>query len=579
MGKFIILHIKIDKQNMDKMRTITIRQGSGNDALEMTVQVTQAEFEKMEELRSQNPEKWPAYSLDLIKEAREALAEPAKPQSKNKRKWPWIVLTIILAAMSIAIWYFTRNSSVVQGNDLAFKNLNGPVKNVYTLEFDAVNAFGEGMIIIDKPSIDNATILRFDQQGNQTSKEKIYINSCFLDLYSIDNELGLPIELESYSPKDGSIFQRFHYEYDEKGNKTKEIGGIVSLYETDPISTYSYQFDDHDRVITMITYHDDGTPPTIAKTQYDNLGRIIKYVNETPSSSWYSETVDYYYDDNGYTQITKSYKGKIVEKNLMYSESEKWVFDKENRRNDRLKYKEDGKLLNKDSYYYNKDSTIYMLKTWFSDGKPGSTYNYLNIETPQDDVSFTTHLYDAEYKISHISIKIPKGDRFEYKSYSVKSDISSSMYGQYEKPYHRTIQSGKDVLSIEYDKNNNPKTSQYTYSDGETVNTQFSYYGQEKDWKRIETFKYEDGKKETTINTYSGYNLLSAIESNGHEEYWEYNEQGEEVSYRELKGGVTISNIKYSDFVNDKYGNWIRRTNYNVLTDTYTVTERCIEYY
>ena len=33
----------------NETKTITIRQGSGDDALEMTVQVTQEEFEKMEE--------------------------------------------------------------------------------------------------------------------------------------------------------------------------------------------------------------------------------------------------------------------------------------------------------------------------------------------------------------------------------------------------------------------------------------------------------------------------------------------------------------------------------------------------
>ena len=52
-------------------KTITIRQGTGDDTLEMTVQVTHEEFEKMEELRSRNPQKWPTYSLELIKEARE----------------------------------------------------------------------------------------------------------------------------------------------------------------------------------------------------------------------------------------------------------------------------------------------------------------------------------------------------------------------------------------------------------------------------------------------------------------------------------------------------------------------------
>ena len=189
----------------NETKTITIRQGSGDDALEMTVQVTQEEFEKMEELRSQNPEKWPAYSLDLIKEAREALAKPTKQKpkksqstNKSKRKWLWIVLAIILVAMGITIWYFTRNTSIIQGNDLAFRQLKGPIKTVYTLEFDAVNAFGEG-VVLDKPSADDATIHCFDSMGNQTAYKTIRINNSYPSRTETQNSQGLPLKVLMYS--------------------------------------------------------------------------------------------------------------------------------------------------------------------------------------------------------------------------------------------------------------------------------------------------------------------------------------------------------------------------------------------
>lgn len=55
------------------LKTITIHQGQGDDELEMTVQVTQAEFDKMEEIRSKDPLLWDGKELDLVKAAKEAI--------------------------------------------------------------------------------------------------------------------------------------------------------------------------------------------------------------------------------------------------------------------------------------------------------------------------------------------------------------------------------------------------------------------------------------------------------------------------------------------------------------------------
>ena len=42
----------------DTKRTVKVKQGIGEDALEMTVQVTQEEFDKMEQIRRFSPESW-----------------------------------------------------------------------------------------------------------------------------------------------------------------------------------------------------------------------------------------------------------------------------------------------------------------------------------------------------------------------------------------------------------------------------------------------------------------------------------------------------------------------------------------
>ncbi len=567
----------------NQLKSIIIHQGSGEDALEMTVQVTQAEFEKMEELRSKNPQKWPEYSLELVKEAKDALAKPSSPKKRlktktksKKRSWLWIVLSIIILAVGIAGWLFTRNRSIVQGgNDLAFFHLNGPVKTVYELEFDAINAFDEESIQIEKPSVTDVYIQQFNQQGGILSNSTISIEKCFLDYYGIAKVPGQSIEIKRYGSK--GLFEHSYYEYDQNGNKTKKIGGIIYAGESEnnSIETYTYQYDSNGRIIEEKTYYNDGTPPTIASTQYDDLGRIVRYVTETPAPSYYSKTVDYQYTANGYIERTSNYMGTINTRNYLYSESEEWVFDKNNHRNDKFELDEYGNVKEKNSYYYDADSSCYMLKTWDAEGKPRSTYSYHTITTPFDTVNFTITQYEKSTQISRISFRQHTINGYVSKSFWPTSDLSSTTTYSSDDSYHQTIIKDNSTLSIEYDKRFNPKTSIETFTDRRTIKTLYSYKGNKKNWQQIKTI--QQGSNETSIITknYSGYNLLSIIESDGSERHWEYNNAGEIISYKESSG----YECRYSDFVYDKYGNWIRRTNYNVLTGTYTVTERCIEYY
>ncbi len=55
------------------MNSITIHQGTGEDELEMTVQVTSMELRKMEQIREKNPSVWNGKELDLLKEAKKQL--------------------------------------------------------------------------------------------------------------------------------------------------------------------------------------------------------------------------------------------------------------------------------------------------------------------------------------------------------------------------------------------------------------------------------------------------------------------------------------------------------------------------
>lgn len=83
------------------MKTITIHQGTGEDRLEMTVHVSQKEFDKLEEIRNINPSIWENRELDLVKAAKEAVAKSKKEGTNTlngKANWKtliWVILGIV----------------------------------------------------------------------------------------------------------------------------------------------------------------------------------------------------------------------------------------------------------------------------------------------------------------------------------------------------------------------------------------------------------------------------------------------------------------------------------------------------
>ena len=101
-------------ENNDKTQGIIIHEGIGDDAIEMTVQVTQEELDKMDHIRRFSPENWEGKDLELLQEARKLLNEkPAdsstqapnaeqtttieKEESKRSNSGLWWTLGIIVA--------------------------------------------------------------------------------------------------------------------------------------------------------------------------------------------------------------------------------------------------------------------------------------------------------------------------------------------------------------------------------------------------------------------------------------------------------------------------------------------------
>lgn len=62
-------------ETSNEKKSITMHQGIGEDAMEIKVQVTQEELEKMEQLRGLGPEKWEGKDLELLQEARNLIKQ------------------------------------------------------------------------------------------------------------------------------------------------------------------------------------------------------------------------------------------------------------------------------------------------------------------------------------------------------------------------------------------------------------------------------------------------------------------------------------------------------------------------
>ncbi len=100
----------------NEKKSITLHQGIGNDEMEIKVQVTQEELDKMEQLRRFSPEKWEGKELDLLQFVRELIKSEAdkvqqlsieEKREKRKRRLRWIIGIIALLCVVIRIITYT----------------------------------------------------------------------------------------------------------------------------------------------------------------------------------------------------------------------------------------------------------------------------------------------------------------------------------------------------------------------------------------------------------------------------------------------------------------------------------------
>lgn len=113
------------------MRTIVLHQGKGEDALEMTIEVSDEEYEMMEHIRRFSHDNWDGQEFDLLKEAKKRLkdshktyttinsntnntgAERKNKRLKNNKRLRLMVYTmigVIAVLVAVGLWRSLSNN-------------------------------------------------------------------------------------------------------------------------------------------------------------------------------------------------------------------------------------------------------------------------------------------------------------------------------------------------------------------------------------------------------------------------------------------------------------------------------------
>ncbi len=112
-------------------KNITIHQGKGDSELEMTVQVTQEELDRMEQLRRFSPEKWEGKDLELLRFVRDLIKTEAdkvqqasieEKKEKKKQRLRMIIGIIALLCLVIRIITYTLSKHYKEETQQVFKD-------------------------------------------------------------------------------------------------------------------------------------------------------------------------------------------------------------------------------------------------------------------------------------------------------------------------------------------------------------------------------------------------------------------------------------------------------------------------
>ena len=211
------------------------------------------------------------------------------------------VLTIVLAMLCLA-----SCEKSTQKNDLAELKLNGKVKSIREIPYEAVEKFGEVVRGDALAILGENQQITFNDKGNKIEENWFNSDGSLFSKYTYKyDDKGNKIEQNSFNP-DGSLSFKSTYKYDDKGNKI-ESNSFNSDGSLD--SKYTYKYDDKGNEIERNIFNPDGRLSFKLTYKYDDKGNIIEENSFNLDGSLDSKYT-YKYDD----------KGNIIEENSFISD-------------------------------------------------------------------------------------------------------------------------------------------------------------------------------------------------------------------------------------------------------------------
>lgn len=481
--------------------------------------------------------------------------------------------------------------------------LRGLVKKVVSIDYNAIDRFGEGEIITSKPKAFGSYIMVYDSIGNVIDKRDFYFRKRNISMETDFNEKGKRVKWISYDD-DEKVTYLETYEYNEHGDLIKEVDLLdgdtknitikyneqgQKVFEKKDFYTTTYKYEGKNLIEkTAIWKIGNYSSVDVTKYKYNNQNYLIE-------ENSYDGVKKYEYDSKG--NRTKYYKkdekGKI--------ECVFYKYDEYNRVIDVLTtngedYNNSDILSRvKNIYANNLTRTPYCKQIWNEKGELISNIHDVCFIVSGDTISKAS--LNKDNNITSIVRLVKKGNKLHQISYDIESDptvitynyINNKLVSQYDSEgcsifyeYNKnelvkkteafrkskviTLYDEEQETSItSYDEDNKVLWSKTLSYEGNAEYGKIIYIMDSKGNRDCSVEKYFiNGKIAKIIETTQGIPVTSE---------YTYNEQGDVIEVKSTDGNLRKYVYEY-----DPFGNWTKRITYNKGSVS-SVTERSLEYF
>ena len=483
----------------------------------------------------------------------------------------------IITSMLAAIFSGCSEAYVLK-TDKENDNLKGNVKSVISMDFKAIDKYGEGIIGKGDPQSFGTVFIEYDTLGLYNEIKHYYLKD--LDKWGTyiyenhGNQRKYEVRKDDYKISSGNIetlddkgtvieekdlssgkIYKYQAKYDNKGN-------LIYYKNKYSINNYKYE---KGRVVKKLVYENLFDRTVIYEYEYDTNGNMIK---EIRSSKDWKDKVYFFTKYDQFNRKIDSYNSKV-----------------DNPSTDDIIYRF--------KYYYENDSAkrYNLSKSWFENAEKPNETNYIWFINANDT---TCQLeLNEKYEIKHIDNILKEQNKTIKRKYGVKGEISSHVKYHYEdsKLISKRINDSYKAL---YKYNNNGDLLEVEEINGDTkhittyVNhkpkcriqfgeedTRLEYeYKKDGDIEIVTETYFKSGNQDYTEQTlYKNGKKIKYINAESETIEYLYNNNGDLQSTKNNKGDESKYVYEY-----DKEGNWIKRITFKNGIP-YEITERAITYY